>query len=122
MKKKWKSADEKHRVTTLQKEWEEKVKEWDKTKSFTKKRFKQPTNSIVPAMGTSRPTQENIPSVATQGGNIAAKKESPVYTGTKVKGIATMHKSNMVPVFSDEEIVDIANMRRNDYTRNPIKG
>jgi hypothetical protein len=35
-----------------------------------------------------------------------------IYTGTKVMGIATMHKSNAVPVFSDEEAVDIAKMRR----------
>ncbi len=35
-----------------------------------------------------------------------------VYTGTKVKGIATMHKSNAVPVFSDEEARDISKMRR----------
>lgn len=35
-----------------------------------------------------------------------------IYTGTKVKGIATMHKSNAVPVFSDEEAIDISRMRR----------
>jgi hypothetical protein len=35
------------------------------------------------------------------------------YTGTLVKGIATMHKSNAVPVISQEEATDIANMRRN---------
>jgi hypothetical protein len=29
-----------------------------------------------------------------------------------VKGIATMHKSNAVPVFSDEQAIDIARMRR----------
>jgi len=34
------------------------------------------------------------------------------YTGTKVKGIGTMHKSNAVPIFSDEEAVDISKMRR----------
>jgi hypothetical protein len=34
------------------------------------------------------------------------------YTGTKIKGIGTMHKSNAVPVFSDEEARDIASMRR----------
>jgi hypothetical protein len=39
-------------------------------------------------------------------------KEPNVYTGTKVKGIATMHKSNAVPVFSDEEAIDISRMRR----------
>ena len=34
------------------------------------------------------------------------------YTGTKVKGIGTMHKSNAVPIFSDEEAVEISTMRR----------
>ena len=41
-----------------------------------------------------------------------AKKESPKYTGTLVKGIATMHKSNAVPVISQKEAEDIARMRR----------
>lgn len=41
-----------------------------------------------------------------------SSKPSPVYTGTKVKGIGTMHKSNAVPIFSDEEAVDISKMRR----------
>ena len=34
------------------------------------------------------------------------------YTGTKIKGIGTMHKSNAVPVFSDQEARDISSMRR----------
>jgi len=41
-----------------------------------------------------------------------AKKERMVYTGTLVKGIATMHKSNAVPVIDDQHIIDIARMRR----------
>jgi len=57
-----------------------------------------------------RNTTAHIKSVDT-GGN-AVLKPSPVYTGTMVKGIATMHKSNAVPVFSDEEAVDISKMRR----------
>lgn len=44
--------------------------------------------------------------------NATAKKENPVYTGTLVKGIATMHKSNAVPVISQEEATDISRMRR----------
>lgn len=39
-------------------------------------------------------------------------REIPQYTGTKILGIGTMHKSNAVPVFSDEEAHDIATMRR----------
>lgn len=40
------------------------------------------------------------------------KKEEKKYTGNKLMGIATMHKSNMVPVFSQESAEDIARMRR----------
>ena len=40
------------------------------------------------------------------------KKETKVYTGDKVKGIGTLHKSNAVPIFTDEEAKDQANMRR----------
>lgn len=39
-------------------------------------------------------------------------KPTPVYTGTKIIGIGTMHKSNAVPIFSDEEAKDISSMRR----------
>jgi len=41
-----------------------------------------------------------------------SSKPSPVYTGSKVIGIGTMHKSNMVPIFSDDEAKDISSMRR----------
>ena len=39
-------------------------------------------------------------------------KDIPQYTGTKILGIGTMHKSNAVPVFSDEEAKEISSMRR----------
>jgi hypothetical protein len=35
-----------------------------------------------------------------------------MYTGDKIKGIGTMHKSNAVPIFSDEQAIEIATMRR----------
>ena len=41
-----------------------------------------------------------------------ATKQTPTYTGTKIIGIGTMHKSNAVPIFSDEEAKDISRMRR----------
>ncbi|CAB5221392.1 hypothetical protein UFOVP247_154 [uncultured Caudovirales phage] len=40
------------------------------------------------------------------------KPEPKVYTGTRLMGIATMHKSNMVPVFSSQDAEDISKMRR----------
>lgn len=35
------------------------------------------------------------------------------YTGDKIIGIATMHKSNAIPVFNNEAVKDLASMRRN---------
>ena len=40
------------------------------------------------------------------------KRESLMYTGSLVKGIATMHKSNAVPVIDGEQMKDISRMRR----------
>ncbi len=40
------------------------------------------------------------------------KAPDKVYTGDKIKGIGTMHKSNAVPIFSDEQAVEISKMRR----------
>ena len=41
-----------------------------------------------------------------------SRKASPVYTGTKMLGTSGLHKSNEIPVFSKDDIIDIAHMRR----------
>ena len=43
---------------------------------------------------------------------VARGTEERKYTGTLIKGVATMHKSNAVPVFNDEQYKDVASMRR----------
>ncbi len=45
-------------------------------------------------------------------GAVAAPKERNEYTGTLIKGIATMHKSNAVPITDGEQAKEIARMRR----------
>ena len=40
------------------------------------------------------------------------KKERMNYTGTLVKGISTMHKSNAVPIIDAQEAIEHARMRR----------
>lgn len=57
-----------------------------------------------------RDTQE-YPS-APEVQHVAAKQDSPQYTGTLVKGIGTMHKSNAVPIIDEQHMKDIARMRR----------
>lgn len=60
-----------------------------------------------------RDTTQHIPSLQTMGTpDSCAKKETIKYTGTLIKGIATMHKSNAVPVINEEQMQDISRMRR----------
>lgn len=54
---------------------------------------------------------EKIPSKVTPGGS-TAKKESTRYTGTLIVGIATMHKSNAVPILNQQEAIEVSSMRR----------
>ncbi len=51
-------------------------------------------------------------SLETPGGVATKPVMGNTYTGTKMKGIGTLHKSNAVPIFTDEEAKDQANMRR----------
>ena len=50
-------------------------------------------------------------SIESQIGN-ASLPPQKVYTGDKMIGVATMHKSNAVPVFSEAEVKEVAQMRR----------
>jgi len=56
-------------------------------------------------------SQQHIPSLNSNTGDTSLR-ESMKYTGTLVKGIATMHKSNAVPVIDEEQMRDISRMRR----------
>jgi hypothetical protein len=38
--------------------------------------------------------------------------EGKKYTGSNMKGIGTLHKSNGIPVFSEQEAKDLSSMRR----------
>lgn len=53
-----------------------------------------------------------IPSNPNSMMGLATKAAPKVYTGTKMIGIAVLHKSNSVPIFSQEDAVDVAKMRR----------
>ena len=41
-----------------------------------------------------------------------SKPERKEYTGSLVKGIGTMHKSNAIPVIDEQQMKDLASMRR----------
>lgn len=107
---KFRNADEARKARELEESWKELQAKWG-VEADARKRKQAMTAPLATApMLAYRGQNEKRNSVNT-GGN-ATLKPSPVYTGTKVKGIATMHKSNAVPVFSDEEAVAISSMRR----------
>jgi hypothetical protein len=113
-KKKFASAEHARKARDLDESWKELQKKWaveaedkKRTRAMSAPSLSSTYSLKIPE---GRNTTAHIKSVDT-GGN-AVLKPSPVYTGTMVKGIATMHKSNAVPVFSDEQAVDISKMRR----------
>ena len=54
---------------------------------------------------------DHIPSRDT-GVSVAARPADKVYTGDAMIGIGQLHKSNGIPVFRQEDAVDVSKMRR----------
>ena len=113
-KQKFASAEHARKARALDESWKELQKKWG-VEAEEKKRTRAMSAPSLSSyyslkIPEGRNTTAHIKSVDT-GGN-AVLKPAKIYTGTKVKGIATMHKSNAVPVFSDEEAIDISKMRR----------
>ena len=109
---KFRNAEEAKRARELDEQWNALQKKWGV--EAEDKRRKRAMSAPPLEYSLTSPNQRataHIPSRGDSTGN-AVLKPNPVYTGTKIKGIGTMHKSNAVPIFSDEEAVAIANMRR----------
>ncbi len=112
-KKKFASAEHARKARELDESWKALQKKWA-TEADDKKRkraLEAPTmNPVVnkPFVRDTGPRIESLPFTA----GPCLKAPDKVYTGTAIKGIGTMHKSNAVPIFSNEDAVDIAKMRR----------
>ena len=109
---KFRNAEEARKARELDESWKELQKKWAVEAEDKKRRRALEAEPLTYKLSTpAGRSTAHIPSRGDGTGNatLAAPK---VYTGTKVKGIATMHKSNAVPVFSDEQAQDISKMRR----------
>ena len=108
---KFRNADEARKARDLDASWKELQKKWDVDLEEKRRRRALKAEPLIYKLNTPEDrSTRHIPSVSTPGHSTATVHK--VYTGTKVKGIATMHKSNAVPVFSNEEAVEISRMRR----------
>ena len=112
-KRKFASAEHARKARELEESWNEVLKRQGVEQEDRKRRRAMSAEPLVytlsapPGRGSA-----HIPSLNTGEAGASTYKANPQYTGTKVKGIGTMHKSNAVPIFSDEEAVAISSMRR----------
>ena len=88
--------------------------ELKRSKKFAVKTTPQEFKDYVPSRSYVR-IPESIPSLNgyRTNANATAKAETKKYSGDYVTGLATLHKSNIVPVGKDDDPVDYATMRRN---------
>jgi hypothetical protein len=110
---KFRNAEEAQKSRALDAEWRELQKKWGVELEEKKRKRAMAAEPLAYKLSApvGRGNTNHIPSL-NSGAGVATLAAPKVYTGTKVKGIATMHKSNAVPVFSDEEAVEISKMRR----------
>jgi hypothetical protein len=104
---KFRSAEDKQRAQQLAADWAELQKKYPAkpVRKIARKTFTGHVN-----INAERSTR-HIPSLDT-GLGTTAPVPTKQYTGDKMIGIGTMHKSNMVPIFSDKEAREISTMRR----------
>lgn len=110
---KFASAEAKQKAEQLDKEWRELQNKWGLSAEEKKRNRAMKAEPLDYKLSApvGRETQK-IASRDTGHTGAVRTKEIPQYTGTKILGIGTMHKSNAVPVFSEEEAVAISSMRR----------
>lgn len=80
----------------------------------TKRAIAAGNSNHLPDKPYRRDGAEKTASIPSKGIGVGtgSKKETVKYTGDYVTGIATMHKSNAVPVTNGDHAKDIAKMRR----------
>ena len=112
-KQKFRNAEEARKARELEASWKELQKKYELDAEAKKRQRALAAQPLTYKLSTppGRSTGHSIPSRNT-GEGVAVSKPTPQYTGTKMLGIGVMHKSNSVPIFSDEEAVEIATMRR----------
>ena len=88
-----------------------KTKTFDEYVQYRKGNYKPVLRgTAMPKYNVDHTHREKYPSA--EGVGVTFAKAPNQYTGTLVKGIATMHKSNAVPIISDEQALEVAKMRR----------
>lgn len=104
----WASADAKRQAQELEQSWTQLNDSWRKMSRAVSTKIQV---AAAPAPYRRSSTQ-NIPSLPSTHVGAVSSRPSQQYTGDKIVGIGTLHKSNAVPVFSNEEAIELSKMRR----------
>jgi hypothetical protein len=108
-KQKFRNSEQAKKARELDSSWEQLLSKHGETSNKEKKSFKKLSYSLsVPAERSTK----HIKSVDTGHRGAVTIKKPMQYTGDKIIGIGTMHKSNAVPIFTDDEAKAISSMRR----------
>jgi len=109
---KFRNADEARKARELDASWRELQKKWEVDLEEKKRRRAMKAEPLIYKLSApeGRMTTHHIPSVNT-GGN-ATLAPAKVYTGDQVLGVTVLHKSCLQPVFSKQDAIDAARMRR----------
>lgn len=108
---KFASAEAKRRYLESQQSWDTLKSKWGATDTGSSK--KNVVVNLPTVVGfVQRDTGPRPPSLNSWVTGATSMRTGNVYTGDKIIGIGTMHKSNAVPIFSDQEAQEIATMRR----------
>ena len=111
-KRKYRTAAQASRARELNESWQTLLNEHGVTKSRSSPKNPSMTQTRIPDYRNYRGAdQPRIPSLPFTG-DTCARPADKVYTGDKMIGIAQMSKSNAVPVFQKQHILDIGKMRR----------
>jgi len=110
--KKWASAEAKKKAEMLGTKWQELKQELGIKEETNRRRQAKMTGTLAVKMSVP-PGRETatVPSQDT-GWVTCTKPADKEYTGDKCLGISVLHKSNGIPVFSQEEVISISKMRR----------
>ena len=111
---KFRNSAEAQKARQLDEDWKELQKKWgiEADEKRRKRALEAEPLQYTLTTPVGRSTTHSIKSLDTGHTGAVRTKDIPQYTGTKIIGIGTMHKSNAVPVFSDDEAKSISSMRR----------
>lgn len=110
---KFRNAEAARKSRELDESWKELQKKWGVEEHERKRKSALAAPVYQAPKPNYRGAQDpKIPSLDTRVTGPISSKQIPKYTGDKIIGIGTMHKSNAVPIFSDDDAKAISSMRR----------